>query len=179
MPMRRQTVILFAVLTALLYSHMCFSQLYFGAASGATDYADLAQDVSSNEYSVGLQAHENFAVEASWLDLGDTRTQRQNGYTTNFNVEGFKIGAKGIIPLSHMLSIYATTGVYFWDIDSQHITSQTLIQSNGAEQDADIFIGGGLEWRLTDELSVNLNYQEIQIVGDNIGNLSTGLTISF
>ncbi len=177
--MRQLTIVLITAVAVFTYSHMCFSELYISAASGSTDYGELAEDVSSIELTLGIRAHENLAFEAAWLNLGDTHLDLANGYTTDLSIHGFKLGAKGILPISPELSIYATSGVYFWDLQSDQITSQTLIQSNGVEQDSDIYIGAGVEWVLTDELSVNLNYQEINVVGDNIENVSAGLKFSF
>ncbi len=177
--MTSRTRFITIALLATLYASPSYSQLYLGAATGLTDYGTLAKNVSSTEITAGLKFHDNFALETSWLELGETELSRPENTSTNFGIDGLNIGLVSIFPVADSVDVLAKFGLYYWDVESSNITSQTLIRSNGEEENTDIALGLGLAWELVEEVDLRIMYQQIDVIGDNIENISAGLTVSF
>ncbi len=166
-------------LLAALYASPSYSQFYIGAATGLTDYAALAENVSSTEITAGLKFHDNFALETSWLELGETELDLSQNNNTSFGIDGLNIGLVSILPIADSVDVLAKFGLYYWEVETSSITSQTLISSNSEEENTDVSLGVGLAWEVVDEVDLRIMYQQVDVIGDNIENISAGLTISF
>ncbi len=170
----------FTALSVLLsFSHNSPAHFYFAAATGSTDYAEVAEDVSSLELSGGYRVSDNLALEISWLELGEETVRAGSAGSTDFSVDGTNISLLAIIPVTEEVEFFARIGVYYWDLTTSNITSATLFRSKNEEEDADTSLGAGIAWNLSDNLALRLLYQEVDVAGDNIENLSAGFTFAF
>ncbi len=161
------------------------ADFYIGAQSGSTDYAALAENVSSLELTMGYRFTPNFAFEASWLELGEADIPIHDRFgneiaQSQFGVDGTQLALIALIPLGNEFSFFGRFGVLTWDQESSNITTSHLIQTNNDNgDDSDLVYGAGLMWHVDDRIDFRLQYQGIDIVGDDIENLSAGITYSF
>lgn len=176
----------FTILATLLsFSQKTQAELYLGFAAGSTDYGTIAKDVSSLELSSGFRFNQSFGVEASWLELGeaDIPIYGVGGNEisrANFGVDGASLSFLTYFPLADTLDLFARFGLYLWDQESSHVTTSNLIRSNNQqENDADIIYGGGIIWQVVDNIGFRVQYQAIDVAGENIENISAGLTFAF
>jgi len=167
--------------SAILFgvSQLSVAGPYIGAATGSTDYAEIVGNVTSLELTAGYRLHDNLAIEISWLELGEDNIQATNESNINFGVDGTKMSLLFTFPITPDFELFTKFGIYYWDLESTSVTSAALIRSNSQEADADMIIGAGLAWYISENVGVRLLYQEIDIAGDNIENVSAGLTFSF
>ncbi len=177
--MTSRTIFITTSLCALLSASPSHSQFYIGASTGLTDYGNLAENVSSSEITAGLKFHENFALETSWLELGETTIDLPSSNRTHFGIDGVNIGIVSIFPIADSVDVLAKFGLYYWDVETSSLTAQTLIRSNGEGENTDVSAGVGLAWVLVEDIDLRVMYQQVDVIGDNIENISMGLTVSF
>lgn len=174
-----------SALTTTALSLSANADFYLGAQSGSTDYGTLAKNVSSLELTMGYALTRNFAFEFSWLELGETDLPVYDRFgneiaETQFGIDGTQFAFVAFIPLDNDFSLFGRFGVLSWDQESNNITTSNLIQTNNnGEEDSDFVYGGGLVWHVVDQIDFRLQYQGIDVSGDDIENVSAGITYSF
>lgn len=166
-------------LVTLLISHSSFAEFYISAAAGSTEYNEQIEDTTSLELSAGYRLNNSFAFEASWVELGETSIDINNTNTAEIGVDGTSASLITFIPLFPELELFAKIGVYYWEQESPNITTSTIIRSNNNESNSDVLYGGGFSWYASDNISLRAQYQEFDVLGENIKNVSAGFIYSF
>ena len=162
-------------------------------------------DKSSVTYSgiIGYQIIREFAVEASYTDLGKLRYHSNNTVLTGFlplnaradldaTAKGPTLAVLGALPLGSQFEIFARAGILFSKVDlhaSTFVSGEGQMASGSATQSAnsvDPLLGAGLAWNVTKQFKIRAEYTRYSNVGDkdktgqtNIDTFGGGVTFSF
>jgi len=177
--MNRLALSALMIATTCSLSQLSHGDFYMGAAAGSTDYAIGREDVTSLELTAGYRIGENFAVEASWLELGEQSIPITETFDADFGVDGMHFSFLAIAPLAPDFEVFGRFGVYHWDLESSNTTTSAIIRSNDREDNSDLVYGAGAAWHLSDTVALRVMYQEVDVRGDNIENISAGFTFAF
>ena len=122
-------------------------------------------DFSESDSSLGLRLSfplgENFAIDVSYQNFGETTTTFVDGFndtvTDISKVKGFSAGAKGILPLGDSFSLVGRLGLMRWSHDLARTDTgapSSTIDATGT----DLYYGVGAEYSITENFSVGLEY---------------------
>jgi len=141
--------------------------LGFGAADQECDYFDYSCDGDDIFFKMygGYKFHPNFAVEASYQDIGNIK-DKSASLVTSAQSEGINISILAFIPLSEGFELYAKMG---------HMTSDTKytrtsnITETSTEDESNFTFGAGLLW---DFESVDENRYQLRFEFEKLQELS-------
>ena len=123
---------------------------------------------------LGYRAHRNFAVEGSYVNLGEftarTTVSAINGIaitpqqlTVSVKAKDvFSIAAVGILPIGNNLSAFAKLGAYSADAELHIAAAGSLTES---ERDEGLLFGAGLNFDLTRNISIRGEWERFADVG--------------
>ena len=167
-----------ALATLITASSLAASEGYLGLSVGQTDY-DLKNAYSfdhgdSFAISGGYRFNENFALELSYIDLGDGKDNVDPVWTVE--VDGFNLAAVGIIPISKQFELFAKVGMFKWDGKVDEKGTGKIADGDGTE----LSYGAGLAYNLSSQFSIVLEYQVFDFDdGDDADNISAGVRYNF
>ncbi len=148
---------------------------YVGVSGGRSEV-----DVGDNDFDKGksydiyggYRFHPNFAIEASYTDLG-TATDELVG-VIDLEVDGVNLSLVGILPVSENIELFAKVGMYYWDakLDADQF-------GNVSTDGEDISYSGGVFFALTPTIGLTLDYREYDIEDIDVSNASIGLRMDF
>ena len=160
-------------------------------ANGFTS-STIQDDDRSNGFKVfgGYQLNRNFAIEGGYFDLGKfgyTATTTPPG-TLNGNIKlrGLNLDLVGLLPLTDRFSAFGRVGLNYAEArDTFRGTGAVTVRNpNPSERDTNIKLGAGLQYAVTDALSVRGEIERYR-VNDAVGNrghvdlVSVGLVYYF
>lgn len=136
---------------------------FLGASIGDSDF-----DTGFKLFA-GQQFHRNFAWEAQYTDFGD-RNERRFG--TFGEASAWSLGGSlvGLLPVSPEFSLFGKLGAHY---------AKVKFSAPGvsfSDSDVDLGIGAGLSYRLTPQLALRA---EIEDIGDPGEMISVGLQFRF
>lgn len=136
------------------------AQFYLGAAVGNTNYKDaeyfdFAEESTPFELNAGLHIQEGFAVEVSYLNLGDVRDYYLGA---DINVSGTTLSGKAILPLTPQLDLYGKMGIFFSEMNEIY-RNRTYYLDEGEH----LIYGGGLTFHLNHQLGLNVEYRVVSL----------------
>ena len=123
---------------------------YVGASYGLyklKDADDFDDDNTALQLILGADFNQYFAIEGSYVDFGDFGG---GGYKAS--VDGFTLAAKGSLPISAMVDLYAKGGVLFWQTDYD------VLGFDGDVDGTEPFVGVGASFALAPRLALNIEY---------------------
>ncbi|WP_086933740.1 outer membrane beta-barrel protein [Agarilytica rhodophyticola] len=167
------------LLLILLLSRATFAEIYVGTAVGSTDYYGTDKEVTSIELIGGYRFNDNFALEASWLDFGEATVDLNSLDETKFYIEGTSLSLLAFIPVFHELDVFIKAGLYCWNLESPDITTSAFIRSKNNDNNSDAIYGAGISWYASKNIALRIQYQELDILNENIKNISAGFAYSF
>lgn len=125
---------------------------YVGAGFGSSKidddgFDDIDFDDSDTGFKVfgGYSFNQNFAIEATYFDLGEASGSFDDGFdVVNFDVgvSGLSASAVGVLPLSDMFSIFGRLGYASYDVDA-HATVVGVGSGDASESESDLIYGAG------------------------------------
>ena len=147
---------------------------YFGGSIGQTDIDTSGFD-DGDSYSIaaGYRVSKNFAVEVSYIDLGESEDNIAPVWT--IESDGFNFSAVGIIPVNDKIELFGKVGMFMWDASLDEAGTGELVSDDGT----DLSLGLGATANLTDQFSVVFEYQQFDIDGDDVTNISIGARFNF
>jgi len=151
---------------------------YFNLSVGQTDIDTKDfDDGDSFAVALGYKVNKNFALEASYIDLGESEDNIDPVWTVEGH--GFNLSFVGILPVHEKIDIFAKAGVFMWDISLNEAGTGELATDNST----DLSLGLGISANLTDQFSIVFEYQEFQIEDEvfdgDISNISIGARFNF
>ncbi len=162
---------------------------YIGGSAGVTDYdVNGLDDGSSIELTGGYKFGENFAIEASYIDLGDADidlgfigdlADSASGYV---NIDGLNVSVLGIIPLGDTVELYGKAGFFQWDSEGRvraDFGEGGIQESSFSDSGTDLSYGAGISANLSEKFSLGLEYQIFNIDEEDVSNLSIGAQFNF
>lgn len=147
---------------------------YVGAAIGQTNVDTSGfDDPISFSISGGYRIHNNFAVEASYINLGESDNDLAPVWT--LEADGFNLSVVGIAPISEQWELYGKLGMFLWDFTLEEENFGTLAADDGS----DISFGVGASFKMSDALSIAAEYQRFDVADVDVSNFSLGVRFSF
>lgn len=148
-----------------------------GLAAGGLTVNSISDRDRDTGYKIfgGYQLNQNFAVEGGYFDLG------KFGYTANttpagsvsgdMRVRGLNLDLVGTLPLSERFSVFGRAGINYAQAKDNFSSTgaATISNPNPSERGANYKIGAGLQYAITDALSVRGELERYR-VKDGIGN---------
>ena len=130
-------------------------------ANGFTSNA-IQNDDRSNGFKVfgGYQLNRNFAIEGGYFDLGKfgytATTVPQGTLTGDIKLKGLNLDVVGLLPLSDRFSAFGRVGLnYAQARDTFRGTGAVTVRNpNPSVRDTNLKLGAGLQYAVTDALSV-------------------------
>jgi hypothetical protein len=118
----------------------------------------------SNTYGInmGMKVIDNFAVELSYLDFGDTEDDILPIWT--ISGETFGLGMKMFIPISEQVALTGRLGVHRWDIEISTEQFGTFFSKHAY----DPYCSLGFDVDLDENLYMGVEYTVYDINDDNI-----------
>jgi OOP family OmpA-OmpF porin len=177
------TFIATAILIAAATNANADDGWYVGAAVGKA-YIDesigasqLKADSTTSRFYGGYSFNQNFALEASYLNLGTFRDSIDVGgmdVPVSAKADGFAFAVVGTLPLSPRISAQGRFGYYFHDGQS---TAAGITENDPSDQNP--FVGLGLSYKLNEEFEVNLAADYFDLEGTQPLVASVGLSYRF
>ena len=177
----------------LVLSFPVLAQFYVGGNVGQADFEDMDDNPMSFELISGYQFNDYFALQISYLDLGEaeeTGSFEDIDFGFGLAVDGINFTAVGAIPISETVSLYGKLGYFMWDATGTIRLDD--FSTSGSTDGNDISYGLGVKWAVAENLFVNLGFDRYEIEvssedseeGDSesdftIDNINLGLTYRF
>jgi OmpA-OmpF porin, OOP family len=170
-------------------SEVKFADDLFVLGPGVTQTKD-ESDTAFKAFA-GYRFNRHFALEGGYTDLGTFGiTFHSTGGQGQFNlkVNGFHVDAVGFLPLRDKWELFGKLGMMNSTTKTSFPASGALIVLASPEKATEWNVkwGFGAEYRLTNQLGVRGEYEQIQAVGDknktgegDISMISVGLTYRF
>lgn len=180
---------LFASSAPALAEHMPTNPYYFGFAIGFPganqdcDYYGYNCDGGDTGFKIygGKQLHENFAIEASFQDLGRLRNDRVT-FDSIAESEGLNVSLVGIIPFNEFSFMYGKFGYMASSTRYQQVDAGGTTVSE--DDRGDFTYGAGFAFRFAHKYDVRAEFESLNDLtgdyapgGDTITSFSIGGTI--
>lgn len=136
---------------------------FLGASIGDSDY-----DTGFKLFA-GQQFHRNFAWEAQYTNFGD-RNERRFGTVVDASAWALGGSLVGLLPVSPDFTLFGKLGAHYTKI---RYTAPGIASS---DTNVDLGVGAGLTYRLTPQLSLRA---EVEDIGDPGEMISVGLQFRF
>jgi hypothetical protein len=151
-----------------------FAGGYVGASIGEAEYTIPALDTGSldlDSFSLeaGYSLSENFALEASYQDMGSISDGE-----TELSMDGFALALVGTLPLNESFALTASLGSLFWDLSVSDSFDE--ISADGS----DMFYSVGAKYTATEAVDLTLDfgfYDADSVI--NMDTLSFGVHFNF
>ncbi|QPG06123.1 porin family protein [Salinimonas marina] len=112
----------------------------------------------------GYRFNRYLAVEGSMIDFGDYGSDLSNADT-----DGYTAAVKGMLPLSEHFAVFVKGGQLWWESD------YSVADLSGDFDDESLFIGAGVNYAISRNLSINAEYTiydtelDAEELGENFG----------
>jgi hypothetical protein len=149
---------------------------YIGASIGRADYGISAiqfDDSTSFTLYGGYKVNQNFALEVSYVDLGESEDNIDPVWT--IDAEGFNFSAVGIIPANEIVDVFAKVGVYAWDFSVSEAGFGEIYSNDGT----DVSFGFGVSVNLAKQFDLVFEYQQVDVDDEGTKNISFGARYNF
>lgn len=147
---------------------------YIGLSVGKSD-VDLYgfDDGSSMAITGGYKINPNFAVEASYVDLGDSSDNIAPVWT--LEASGLNFAAVGILPINQKVDLFGKVGLFMWDASLNEAGTGEIASDDGT----DLSFGFGLTGKLTEQFGLTFEYQQFELDDVDVSNISFGARLNF
>ncbi|WP_372883220.1 porin family protein [Psychromonas sp.] len=158
----------------LLSATISHAQEYIGASVGQSDI-DISgfDDGTSIAVIGGYKFIENFALEASYINLGDSEDNQPPVWT--IEVDGINFSAVGIIPVNEQIDLFAKVGLFVWDASLNEAGYGEI----GIDEGSDISLGFGAAVNLTEQFGLLIEYQKFELDEVDVSNISIAARLYF
>ena len=152
---------------------------YLGLASSdvSSDYAaplsSGADDDRGLKAIVGFRPLDSFAIEANYVDLGETKIPISSFPPSTLSIESdvISVSAVGLIPLP-LVDLYGRLGVTRWESEA------SLFGASQKETGTDPTYGAGAQFRVG-SFALRLEYERFDFDDDSSDLVSVGFTYTF
>lgn len=163
----------FLLATSVFFSTATFAGGYIGGSVGMSDASDGFDDGTSFALTAGYEINPNFALEASYVDLGDMEDDIAPVWT--ISADGFNFSAIAKAPVAESVELFGKVGLFVWDATVEEDGYGEL----GSEDGTDISLGFGVAAEVMPNLSVVAEYQRFKIEDGDVNNYSIGAKYKF
>ena len=174
----RRSLLLAACLAAPGAAFAADNGFYLGLAASdvSSDYAAAsasgADDDSGLKAIVGFRPLDSFAIEANYVDMGETRVPISfSPSTLSIDSEAFSVSAVGLLPLP-LVDLYGRLGVARWE------SELSLLGASQKNTGTDPTYGAGAQFRVG-SVALRLEYERFDFDDDSADLVSVGFTYTF
>lgn len=162
------------LVASVLISSTAFAGGYVGLSAGMSD-ANQGYLDNGTSFSVtgGYALNENFALEASYIDLGDMDDNLGAGLT--LSIDGFVVSAVGKVPLSNNINVFGKVGMFVWDATADQDGLGAVLNDDGV----DATFGLGVSVDFTPNFGLYAQFQQFDIDDGDVKNYSLGAQFMF
>jgi len=143
-----------------------YAGLSFGQ-SKVNDFCDEFTGVSCDDSDTALKVfggaklNKNFALEASYIDLGEAIvTDDIDTFTAE--VTGLNLSAVGIIPASDSVDIFGKVGLLLWDLK---LALSGTFNDSISEDGTDISFGFGANFNVNETFAIRAEFEKFNSIG--------------
>ena len=160
----------FILVTSASFSH---AGGYIGASLGQTDI-DVPgfDDSTSIAISGGYKINNNFAVEGSYINLGESEDNIAPVWTAE--TTGINLSAVGIIPVNNKIDIFGKAGMFMWDFSVDQAGAGEIYSDDGT----DLSLGFGASIKMTNQFGLVFEYQTFDVDDEDFSNISFGARLN-
>ncbi len=163
-----------AVAALTLISTAASAGLYVGGSVGQTDVdLDGYDEATSYAITAGFDISRYFAIEASYIDLGDADDDLFPRWTVS--ADGYNAALVGRLPITTQLAAFAKVGAFIWEAELEEAGYGRLDSDDGTDYSAAV----GLSLALTQNLDITAEYLTIDLDVARINNVSAGIRLFF
>jgi OmpA-OmpF porin, OOP family len=155
---------------------------YAGAGFGITKIEDDGfdgNDVDDSDTGFkifgGYSFNQNFAVEVSYFDLGETSGTLDDPFFGPFDftagISGLNASAVGVLPVSETVSLFGKLGVASYKIDAD-VNFSGLASGSGSESETDMTYGIGGALRFAEGWEARVEFEAINVDGGDANMIS-------
>lgn len=149
------SLLVLLITTGLVYAD---ESIYVDAAIGATSLDEsidlpIDDDATALRFGLGYDLGNNIAFEANYINLGDFEI----GSTLKGEVDGGAISALFSLPMTDFITAKARVGFFSWEAEVNTPEFDSNIDGD------DVFYGVGLEARLSNQFSLNGEWQRFEL----------------
>jgi OmpA-OmpF porin, OOP family len=151
---------------------------YAGAGFGTTKINDDGFDNNVDDSDTGFKVfggysfNQNFAIEATYFDLGEASGSFGVGENFDVGISGFGVSAVGVLPLSDMFSLFGKVGYASYDIDA-HVEIVGVGSGSASDSQSDLTYGAGAALGFG-QFEARLEFEAINVDGGDANMLSLG-----
>lgn len=147
---------------------------YIGFSVGQTDPDQEGfDDATSMAFTGGLKVNDNFALELSYIDLGESDDDIDPVWT--LEADGINFSAVGIIPINESIDLFAKAGMFMWDVTVDEEGYGEIYSDDGT----DISLGFGAAANLAENFGLVFEYQMFELDDEDASNISLGARFIF
>jgi OmpA-OmpF porin, OOP family len=159
---------------------------YAGASVGTTKLSDDSFDGSGADIDDtdtgfkiygGYSFNDNFAIEASWFDLGEV--------SGNFGPDSFSVGVSGLnasavgrLPVSETFSLFGKLGFASYDLDA-HVNLAGIGSGSDNSSETDLTYGVGAALSFGGQWEVRAEFEAINVDDGDANMISVGAMYRF
>jgi OmpA-OmpF porin, OOP family len=161
---------------------------YAGASVGSTTIDDdgfgSAIDDSDTGFKLfgGYTFNDNFAIEASYFDLGEANGSFDDPFFGPFDfdvgVSGLNVSAVGRVPLTQTFSLFGKLGFASYDLDVS-FNGPGFVSGSGSESETDLTYGVGGALSFAEQWEVRVEFEAISVDDGDANMLSVGAMYRF
>jgi len=170
--MFKKTLASSSVLALALAAGSAHAGGYVGGSAGYTDFPNEFDGAASLAATGGYQVNDYFAVEASYLYLGES-DEDVSFEPQEVELTGFNFSAVGIFPATKQIDLFGKVGVLVWDVDQSGPEGDSSFDGN------DLSLGLGGAFHVTQEFSIIAEVQRFEIEDESLTNFSVGARLNF
>ena len=154
------------------------SGYYIGAGIGQSrqKFTDFdGKDTSFKLYG-GWSFNKYFAVEAGYIN-GGTQSDSFEGVNLDISNEGLFVEGLAKWPLGSVVAPYAKFGYVFYESTAKLSSGSQSVSET--ESDSDFIYGGGLEFKLGDNVRLRAEYEEVNLPDTAFDNYTLAISWKF
>lgn len=174
--MLKKSLVSASVLAAsLVGASSAFAGGYVGGSVGYSDFPDDFDSSISFQATGGYRVNDNFAIEASYVYLGEAEDEMPPIWTAE--VTGLNFSAVGLLPVSSQVDLFAKIGMFKWELD----IAEEGYGKVGTDDGTDLSLGLGAAYQVSRDFSVVGEIQRFQVDGSEgkLNNFSVGFRVNF
>lgn len=137
------------------------------SAGGSIDNDDMGYKLF-----LGHRSNDHFAMEISYVDLGETKISSTN-YNATIEADSLSLVGLGILPITSSFELFGKAGFHMWDS-----SLGDTIGNSASGDGTDLVYGLGLAYKI-DTLSIRAEYENYTLDDADVDMVSLGVSISF
>lgn len=159
--------------TSVLFSASTFAGVYIGGSVGISDGADGFDSDTAFAFTAGYDINSNFAIEASYVDLGEMSDDTTPVWT--ISADGFNFAAVGKLPLTESVEVFGKAGLFVWDATIEEEGYGQLADESGT----DFSFGFGISAEVMQNLNLVAEFQQFKIEDGDLNTYTIGAQYKF